>query len=126
MSFSPKPVEISDRNSTDDFKSMCRGVIDIGLGTSDYIANHAVDLYPRITELLRANGVDGTAGLFGRGSIAENHAKAVYRTLQKASQSAETVSKLMLAAEHSWQLHVVQPVREAEAMRNRHGRTLHV
>lgn len=126
MSFSPTPVEITDRNSTDDFKQMCEGVIQIGVGTSDYISNHAVDLYPRVVGLLRAKGVDGTAGLFGRGSIAENHAKQLLFILRKASQSAEVVAKQMLAAEHVWQKHVVQPVREAEAMRHRNGHTLNV
>lgn len=126
MAFSPTPVEITDRNSTDDFKRMTRGIVDVGIGTSDYLSNHAIDLHPRIVNLLRVSGVDGQAGLFGRGSIAENHAKAVYGILQKAASSAEAVAKLMQAAEVAWQVHVVAPVRQAEAERNRAGRTLHV
>lgn len=125
MTFSPKPVEIGDKNSTEDFANMCRGVIDVALGTSDYIANHAIDLHPRILDLLRTAGADGQAGLFGRGSAAENHAKEVYRILRKAADSAESVAKLMQGAERAWQKHVVEAVRQAERERNRTSR-LHV
>lgn len=124
MSFTPKDIEISDDNPTEDFKQLCRLLQDIGIGTSDYTANHAVAIHPRIVDTLRANGVDGQAGLFGRGSIAENHAKAVYAIMRKLAEAQMTSANLAQALERAWQAHVVVPVKEAQNAK--HKKTMKV
>ncbi len=126
MAYTLTPVEIGDRHSTDDFHTMTRGIINLQLQTSDYIANHAVDLHPRMVNLLRTVGADSASGLFGRGSSAEGHAKAVYRILQKAANHAEGVAQLMRAADRAWDVHIVETVRAAEAERARSRNTLSV
>jgi hypothetical protein len=126
MAYTLTPVEIGDKNSTDAFHAMTRGVITLQLQVADYVANHAIDLHPRMVNLLRTVGADSPSGLFGRGSSAEGHAKAVYRVLQKAANHAEGVAQLMRAADRAWDVHIVEAVRAAEAERARSRNTLSV
>lgn len=110
MAYTPPSIDVF---STDDMRQLTNYLTDAGIGISDFVANQAVAMHPRIAETLRLEGVDGPAGVlsgFGRGSIANQNATQVIRPLKKAAEHLDTAAKLSRAAWFAWHKYLVTPV----------------
>lgn len=86
---------------------------------ADDLANQASRMHPEIVELLKAEGVDGPSGLFGKGSSAEATANAYVKLAKRAADQAVSVAKMQRAMHLLWLKQVKEPVDAARAARER-------
>jgi hypothetical protein len=113
MAYTPPSIDVF---STDDMRQLTNYLTDTGIGISDFIANQAVAMHPRIAETLRAEGIDGHTrdfGALGWGSVANQSATRVVQPLKKAAEHYDAAAKLSRAAWNAWHKYLVTPVEVA-------------
>ena len=117
MAYNPPSIDVF---STDDMRQFTDYIRDAGMGVSDFLANQAVAMHPRIAETLRDEGVDEATGLFGRGSLANQNASRITGLLKRSADHFEAGAKLAgPAAWRAWQQYLVTPVEVARRARER-------
>lgn len=113
MAYKPPSIDVF---STEDMRELTNYLTDLGIGVADFLGNQAVAMHPRITETLRAEGVDGDswgfAGLSG-GSIANQNGTRIIQHFKKAAEHFDAGAKLSRGAWHAWHKYLVTPVEVA-------------